>query len=123
MNKSLNRIVAAVMGVVMAVSAGTVSVFADSHNVQNSATMNPKTIVYEIGEKSFYKVNDDGTITFADRQEDDTYNAVPSKYISGSEYWDDDAGIYYGLRPCNKGECNCVGRSRYRHKWRSVNVD
>ena len=97
MNKSLNRIVAAVMGVVMAVSAGTVSVFADSHNVQNSATMNPKTIVYEIGEKSFYKVNDDGTITFADRQEDDTYNAVPSKYISGSEYWDDDAGIYYGF--------------------------
>lgn len=86
MKKIIQRIAASVMSFVMVMSVGVIPVNADTHNDLNDATMQPKTVVYKIGEKSFYKVNDDGSIVFADREEDETYEAVPSAYIFGSEY-------------------------------------
>lgn len=94
MKRIFERVAATVMGVLMAFSIGVTPVFAETHNNRNSATMNPKVTVYEIGRKSFYKVNDDGSIVYADRQEDAAYKAVPSKYIDFGEYWD---GINHGF--------------------------
>ena len=43
------------------------------------------TPVYRIGTKSFYKVNDDGSVTYAD-QDTAGFKAIPAAYIMGNSY-------------------------------------
>lgn len=71
-------------------------------------TMSPTKTVYPIGTKTFYKVT--GTqVSYADRDDGTGYIAVPSAYISGSEYNPDN--IAYGMYVTNDGSVHFVDLS------------
>lgn len=71
-------------------------------------TMSPTKTVYPIGTKTFYKVS--GTqVSFADRDDGTGYIAVPSAYISGSEYNPDNTA--YGMYVTNDGTVHFVDLS------------
>lgn len=96
MKKIIKRAVASVLSLVIAISVGVTPVFAATHETQDNATMTPVVKVYEIGEKSFYQVNNDGSIQYADRDiEGYSFKAIPSAYISGSEY--NEGNVAYGM--------------------------
>lgn len=69
-------------------------------NHPNNETMLHSTPVYRIGAKSFYKVNDDGSVVYAD-QDAEGYTAVPAAYIAGSQYND---GEEYGVYTTKKAD-------------------
>lgn len=103
------RVAASMLSMAMAMNVMSVPTFA-AHNDQDAANMNPKTIVYEIGKKSYYKLNTDGTISFADREESGEYEAVPSAYIYGSKYNTKDTGaaVLYGMYQTSDGKIHYV---------------
>ena len=77
--KSYKRVASAVLGMAMAASCmAPITAFAAEDfqqptdntviaNHPNDETMLHSTPVYRIGTKSFYKVNDDGSVTYADQ--------------------------------------------------------
>lgn len=95
--KSYKRVASAVLGMAMAASCmAPITAFAAEDfqqptdntviaNHPNDETMLHSTPVYRIGTKSFYKVNDDGSVTYAD-QDTAGFKAVPAAYIMGSSY-------------------------------------
>lgn len=95
--KSYKRVASAVLGMAMAASCmSPITAFAAEDfqqptdntviaNHPNDETMLHSTPVYRIGTKSFYKVNDDGSVTYAD-QDTAGFKAVPAAYIMGSSY-------------------------------------
>ena len=95
--KSYKRVASAVLGMAMAVSCmAPITAFAAEDfqqptdntviaNHPNDETMLHSTPVYRIGTKSFYKVNDDGSVTYAD-QDTAGFKAIPAAYIMGSSY-------------------------------------
>ena len=68
-------------------------------------TMSPTKTVYPIGSKTFYKVTGN-QVSFADRDDGTGYIAVPSAYITGSEYNKD--GVEYGMYVTNDGKVHVV---------------
>ena len=104
--KCYKRVASAVMGMAMAASCmAPITAYAMEDTKQptdntaianhpNNETMLHSTPVYRIGAKSFYKVNDDGSVVYAD-QDAEGYTAVPAAYIVGSQYNDDEEyGVY-----------------------------
>lgn len=104
--KCYKRVASAVMGMAMAASCmAPITAYAMEDTKQptdntaianhpNNETMLHSTPVYRIGAKSFYKVNDDGSVVYAD-QDAEGYTAVPAAYITGSQYNDDkEYGVY-----------------------------
>lgn len=90
---SLNRVLACALAVVMALMCMVVPAFAADH--PNDDTMIPTTQVTAVGTKAFYKIDtESNTVVYADRDDGNGWTAVPSAYISGSEYNKDD--IAYG---------------------------
>ena len=95
--KSYKRVASAVLGMAMAASCmAPITAFAAEDfqqptdntviaNHPNDETMLHSTPVYRIGTKSFYKVNDDGSVTYAD-QDTAGFKAIPAAYIMGSSY-------------------------------------
>ena len=95
--KSYKRVASAVLGMAMAASCMVpITAFAAEDfqqptdntviaNHPNDETMLHSTPVYRIGSKSFYKVNDDGSVTYAD-QDTAGFKAVPAAYIMGNPY-------------------------------------
>ena len=93
--KSYKRVASAVLGMAMAASCmAPITAFAAEDfqpptdntviaNHPNDETMLHSTPVYRIGTKSFYKVNDDGSVTYADQDTAD-FKAIPAAYIMGS---------------------------------------
>lgn len=110
--KCYKRVASAVMGMVMAASCmAPITAYAMEDTKQptdntaianhpNNETMLHSTPVYRIGAKSFYKVNDDGSVVFAD-QDAEGYTAVPAAYIAGSQYND---GEEYGVYTTKKAD-------------------
>lgn len=104
--KCYKRVASAVMGMAMAASCmAPITAYAMEDTKQptdntaianhpNNETMLHSTPVYRIGAKSFYKVNDDGSVVYAD-QDAEGYTAVPAAYIAGSQYNDNEEyGVY-----------------------------
>lgn len=104
--KCYKRVASAVMGMAMAASCmAPITAYAMEDTKQptdntaianhpNNETMLHSTPVYRIGAKSFYKVNDDGSVVYAD-QDAEGYTAVPAAYITGSKYNDgEEYGVY-----------------------------
>lgn len=104
--KCYKRVASAVMGMAMAASCmAPITAYAMEDTKQptdntaianhpNNETMLHSTPVYRIGAKSFYKVNDDGSVVYAD-QDAEGYTAVPAAYIVGSKYNDkEEYGVY-----------------------------
>lgn len=103
--KSYKRVASAVLGMAMAASCmAPITAFAAEDfqqptdntviaNHPNDETMLHSTPVYRIGTKSFYKVNDDGSVTYAD-QDTAGFKAVPAAYIMGSYGNTGEYGIY-----------------------------
>ena len=104
--KCYKRVASAVMGMAMAASCmAPITAYAMEDTKQptdntaianhpNNETMLHSTPVYRIGAKSFYKVNDDGSVVYAD-QDAEGYTAVPAAYIVGSQYNDNEEyGVY-----------------------------
>lgn len=95
--KSFKRVASAVLGMAMVASCmAPITAFAAEDfqqpadnssiaNHPNDETMLHSTPVYRIGNKSFYKVNDDGSVTYAD-QDTAGFKAIPAAYIMGSPY-------------------------------------
>lgn len=95
--KSYKRVASAVLGMAMAASCmAPITAFAAEDfqqptdntviaNHPNDETMLHSTPVYRIGSKSFYKVNNDGSVTYAD-QDTAGFKAIPAAYIMGSSY-------------------------------------
>lgn len=95
--KSFKRVASAVLGMAMVASCmAPITAFAAEDfqqpadnssiaNHPNDETMLHSTPVYRIGTKSFYKVNDDGSVTYAD-QDTAGFKAIPAAYIMGSSY-------------------------------------
>lgn len=110
--KSFKRVASAVLGMAMAASCmAPITAFAmedfqqaaDNQSIANhpnDETMLHSTPVYRIGTKSFYKVNDDGTVTYAD-QDTAGFKAIPAAYIMGSQYND---GNEYGVYTTKKSD-------------------
>lgn len=110
--KCYKRIASAVMGMAMAASCmAPITAYAMEDTKQptdntaianhpNNETMLHSTPVYRIGAKSFYKVNDDGSVVYAD-QDAEGYTAVPAAYIAGSQYND---GEEYGVYTTKKAD-------------------
>lgn len=104
--KSYKRVASAVLGMAMAASCmAPITAFAAEDfqqptdntviaNHPNDETMLHSTPVYRIGTKSFYKVNDNGSVVYAD-QDAEGYTAIPAAYIVGNQYNDgEEYGIY-----------------------------
>ena len=95
--KSYKRVASAVLGMAMAASCmAPITAFAAEDfqqptdntviaNHPNDETMLHSTPVSRIGTKSFYKVNDDGSVTYAD-QDTAGFKAIPAAYIMGNSY-------------------------------------
>ena len=110
--KCYKRVASAVMGMAMAASCmAPITAYAMEDtkpptdntaiaNHPNNETMLHSTPVYRIGAKSFYKVNDDGSVVYAD-QDAEGYTAVPAAYIAGSQYND---GEEYGVYTTKKAD-------------------
>lgn len=110
--KCYKRVASAVMGMAMAASCmAPITAYAMEDTKQptdntaianhpNNETMLHSTPVYRIGAKSFYKVNDDGSVVYAD-QDAEGYTAVPAAYIAGSQYND---GEEYGVYTTKKAD-------------------
>lgn len=110
--KCYKRVASAVMGMAMAASCmAPITAYAMEDTKQptdntaianhpNNETMLHSTPVYRIGAKSFYKVNDDGSVVYAD-QDAEGYTAVPAAYIVGSQYND---GEEYGVYTTKKAD-------------------
>ena len=110
--KCYKRVASAVMGMAMAASCmAPITAYAMEDTKQptdntaianhpNNETMLHSTPVYRIGAKSFYKVNDDGSVVYAD-QDAEGYTAVPAAYITGSRYND---GEEYGVYTTKKAD-------------------
>lgn len=110
--KSFKRVASAVLGMAMVASCmAPITAFAAEDfqqpadnssiaNHPNDETMLHSTPVYRIGTKSFYKVNDDGSVVYAD-QDTTGYTAIPAAYIMGSQYND---GNEYGVYTTKKSE-------------------
>lgn len=77
------KIMALFLTLMLALSLATAA-FADENHPED--VMQPAKTVYAIGTQSYYKLEADGSIVFADREEDADYEAVPSAYIEGSSY-------------------------------------
>lgn len=97
----MKKILAGLLSVVMAFSCVCVPAFAtDGASApvtiaqHPTDTMNPTKTVYAIGTQSFYKV-EGTTVVFADK-DGEGFEAVPSKFILGSEYNTDaeEFGVY-----------------------------
>ena len=110
--KCYKRVASAVMGMAMAASCmAPITAYAMEDTKQptdntaianhpNNETMLHSTPVYRIGAKSFYKVNEDGSVVYAD-QDAEGYTAVPAAYIAGSQYND---GEEYGVYTTKKAD-------------------
>ena len=110
--KCYKRVASAVMGMAMAASCmAPITAYAMEDTKQptdntaianhpNNETMLHSTPVYRIGAKSFYKVNNDGSVVYAD-QDAEGYTAVPAAYIAGSQYND---GEEYGVYTTKKAD-------------------
>lgn len=110
--KCYKRVASAVMGMAMAASCmAPITAYAMEDTKQptdntaianhpNNETMLHSTPVYRIGAKSFYKVNNDGSVVYAD-QDAEGYTAVPAAYIVGSQYND---GEEYGVYTTKKAD-------------------
>lgn len=110
--KSFKRVASAVLGMAMVASCmAPITAFAAEDfqqpadnssiaNHPNDETMLHSTPVYRIGTKSFYKVNDDGSVTYAD-QDTAGFKAIPAAYIMGSQYND---GNEYGVYTTKKSD-------------------
>lgn len=110
--KSFKRVASAVLGMAMVASCmAPITAFAAEDfqqpadnssiaNHPNDETMLHSTPVYRIGTKSFYKVNDDGSVVYAD-QDTTGYTAIPAAYIMGSQYND---GNEYGVYTTKKSD-------------------
>lgn len=110
--KCYKRVASAVMGMAMAASCmAPITAYAMEDTKQpvdntaianhpNNETMLHSTPVYRIGAKSFYKVNGDGSVVYAD-QDAEGYTAVPAAYIVGSPYND---GNEYGVYTTSKDD-------------------
>ena len=110
--KCYKRVASAVMSMAMAASCmAPITAYAMEDTKQptdntaianhpNNETMLHSTPVYRIGAKSFYKVNDDGSVVYAD-QDAEGYTAVPAAYIAGSQYND---GEEYGVYTTKKAD-------------------
>ena len=93
--KCYKRVASAVMGMAMAASCmAPITAYAMEDTKQptdntaianhpNNETMLHSTPVYRIGAKSFYKVNDDGSVVYAD-QDAEVYTALPALILQAA---------------------------------------
>ena len=88
--KSFGRAIASMLALVMVLTCLCVPALAAER--PNDADMQVPKLVTEVGTKSFYKI--EGTTVIYSDHDADGFTAVPSAYISGSEY--NEGNIAYG---------------------------
>lgn len=89
-NKSMSRVIATVLAMLMVISCLCVPAFAAEH--PNTTDMQTSKVVTEVGTKAFCKV-EGGVVVYSDYDKEG-YEAVPSAYITGSEY--NEGNVAYG---------------------------
>lgn len=88
--KSFGRAIASMLALVMVLTCMCVPALAADH--LNDADMQVPKLVTEVGTKSFYKI-EGNTVIYSDHDADG-FTAVPSAYITGSEY--NEGNVAYG---------------------------
>lgn len=88
--KSFGRAIASMLALVMVLTCMCVPALAADH--PNDADMQVPKLVTEVGTKSFYKI-EGNTVIYSDHDADG-FTAVPSAYITGSEY--NEGNVAYG---------------------------
>ena len=99
-SKTISRLIAGALSAVMTICCVCAPAFAaplDHPGASDgSSGMEPVKKVTPIGTHSYYKIGDDGvTVIYADREIEESYTAVPSAYIDGSEY--NIENLHYGM--------------------------